>query len=209
MRKENQNKFDLEKLYNEACLDVSDIYMHLPVLYEYARKCDHVTEMGARGGMSTRAFLYANPRKFVSYDYQYLTPEPHLVESVNNLIEILEDSKNQGVNCSYLGKDVLKIEIEQTDMLFIDTWHCYEQLKEELRLHSPKVNKYIIFHDTELYGESGEGYPSLDINHPNRNMLSGEGGILKAIYEFLDTNGNWSIEYKTTENNGLIIISKK
>jgi len=208
MRKENQNKFGLEKLYNEACLDVSDIYMHLPILHQYASKCNHVTEMGARGGMSTRAFLYSKPLKFISYDYQYSTPEPHLEESVNSLIEILEDSKNQGINCEYIGKDVLKVEIEKTDMLFIDTWHCYEQLKEELRLHSDKVNKYIAFHDTYLYGESGEGYPSMDINHPNRNTMSGEGGILKAIYEFLSNNTEWKIEYETEENNGLIIISK-
>lgn len=201
-------KFNLEKLYTEACSEVSDIYLHLPVLYEYSKKCNHVTEMGARGGMSTRAFLHSNPSKFVSYDYQYSTPEPHLIDSVNNLIEILEDAKNQGIDCQYIGKDVLKVEIEETDMLFIDTWHCYFQLKEELRLHSSKVNKYIAFHDTYLYGELGEGYPSMDINHPNRNSMSGEGGILRAIEEFLSENPNWSIEYRTEENNGLIIVSK-
>jgi hypothetical protein len=206
---ENKNRFDLEKLYKEACSEVSDIYMHLPVLYEYSKKCEHVTEMGARGGMSTRTFLYSKPSKFVSYDYQYSTPEPHLVESVNSLIEILEDAKGQGINCEYIGKDVLKVEIEKTDMLFIDTWHCYSQLKEELSLHAGRVNRYIAFHDTYLYGQSGEGYPSMDINHPNRDLMSGNGGILKAIHEFLSDNDQWRIVYETNENNGLIIIAKE
>jgi len=197
---------DIEKLYEEACLIESDIYKHLPILKKYAENCNHVTEMGARGGMSTRAFLYANPNKFISYDYQYSTPEPHLVESVNSLIKILEEAKIQGVDCEYIGKDVLNVEIDKTDMLFIDTWHCYSQLKEELRLHGKKVSKYIAFHDTHLYGEQGEGYPSMDINHPNRNKMSGEGGILKAIYEFLDQNPEWTVDYKTDDNNGLIVI---
>jgi hypothetical protein len=43
------------------------------------------------------------------------------------------------------------VEIERTDMLFIDTWHKYGQLSEELRMHSPNVDKYIVLHDTTSY----------------------------------------------------------
>jgi hypothetical protein len=201
-------EFNLKELYEDACNCASDIYMHLPVLYQYAQDCDHVTEMGARGGNSTKAFLYANPKKFVSYDYQYETPEPHLKNEVDQLISIFEKSKEIGVNCQYIGADVLTVEIEETDLLFIDTWHCYSQLHKELELHSTKVKKYIAFHDTSLYGIVGEGYPSLDINHPNRNSMDGSGGILRAIEEFLYENLEWNIEYQSKDNNGLIIITK-
>lgn len=202
--------FSIKEIYEGACeCVVSDIYMHLPVLYEYAKKCDHVTEMGARSGNSTSAFLYANPKKFISYDYQYTNPEPHLVRDVNKLIDIFEKSKEQGVNCEYVGADVLEIEIEETDMLFIDTWHCYEQLKKELELHASKVKKYIAFHDTYTFGVRGEGYPSMDKNHPQKDNLDGTGGIRPAIDEFLSENPEWKIEYETEENNGLIIISKE
>ena len=204
-----EKPFSLEELYEQACSEyMSDIYMHLPVLYKYAKGCEHVTEMGARGGNSTRAFLYANPKKFVSYDYQYSTPEPHLISEVNALISIFEKSKEQGVNCEYIGADVLQIEIEETDLLFIDTWHCYSQLKKELEIHSDKVRKYIAFHDTFTFGQKGEGYPSLDVNHPNRDVMNGDMGIRRAIDEFLATNSNWSICYETEENNGLIIIER-
>lgn len=204
-----QKEFSLQGLYEEACeCYVSDIYMHLPVLYEYAKECEHVTEMGARGGNSTRAFLYANPKKFVSYDYQYETPEPHLEKEVNALIDIFEKAKGLGVNCEYVGADVLTIEIEETDLLFIDTWHCYAQLKKELELHADKVRKYIAFHDTFTYGLRGEGYPEMDVNHPNRDSLNGNGGIRKAIDEFLEQNSNWNIVYETEENNGLIVIER-
>ena len=205
-----EKEFNLQELYEEACeCYVSDIYMHLPILYEYAKDCEHVTEMGARGGNSTRTFLYANPQKFVSYDYQYETPEPHLEKEVKELIFIFEKAKEQGVNCEYIGADVLTIEIEETDLLFIDTWHCYAQLKKELEIHAGKVRKYIAFHDTYTYGQKGEGYPEMDVNHQNRDALNGNGGIRKAIDEFLQENTEWSISYETEENNGLIIIEKE
>lgn len=201
--------FSLQEIYEDACnCEVSDIYMHLPVLYEYAKKCDHVTEMGARSGNSTSAFLYANPKKFVSYDYQYENPEPHLAREVNALIKVFEKAKEQGVNCEYIGADVLTVDIEETDLLFIDTWHCYDQLKKELELHAGKVRKYIVFHDTFTFGERGEGYPHLDPNHPQKDNLDGTGGIRPAIDEFLGENENWKIEYETEENNGLIVIAK-
>ena len=40
--------------------------------------------------------------------------------------------------------DVLKIEIEETDLLFIDTYHAYQQIKGEFELHGNKAKKYII-----------------------------------------------------------------
>jgi hypothetical protein len=33
---------------------------------------------------------------------------------------------------------------------FIDTLHTGEQLRQELRLHSSRVRKYIVLHDTTL-----------------------------------------------------------
>ena len=35
--------------------------------------------------------------------------------------------------------DVRTVAIAETDLLFIDTWHVYAQLKEELRLHAGKA----------------------------------------------------------------------
>jgi hypothetical protein len=199
----------LEDIYEYACNTESDIYKHLPVLKDYASKCKSVTEMGARTGNSTVAFLLSDTDKFISYDYQYSNPEPHLAEAVERLKFLIDGArKNIGINANYIGANVLDIEIEETDLLFIDTWHVYEQLKEELRLHAPKVNKYIAFHDIETFGAVGEGYPDMDPNHPTRDKLSSQGGIRLAIDEFLEANNNWKIVYETKDNNGLMIIEK-
>lgn len=182
---------DLQKEYEWACVTDSDINQHLPILYEAAGDCDHVTEMGVRTGLSSRAFLFAEPKRYIAYDL-------HIDPSVNKLFEYC---KSLGKNYEYIAADVLEIEIEETDFLFIDTYHCYEQLSKELKLHSNKVKKYIAFHDTFTYGEVGENLTS--------QAFSGTKGIMYAIKEFLEKNTNWKIVHDVDYNNGLIIIERQ
>jgi hypothetical protein len=123
---------------------------------------------------------------------------------------LFEECKRNGINCDYFGKNVLETEIDETDMLFIDTYHCYAQLKKELELHAAKVQRYIAFHDTTLYGEVGEGFPRMDPNHPiHTTPMDGSGGIRKAIDEFLATNTTWKIVHESKDNNGLIIVGRR
>ena len=94
-------------------------------------------------------------------------------------------AKLQNKNVEYIKADVKEIEIEETDLLFIDTWHCYDQLKAELRIHSSKAKKYIAFHDTHSYGMKDEG--------TNTGL-----GLLPAIIEFMVENPKWKFKiYKT------------
>jgi hypothetical protein len=179
---------NLKQEYENACNTSSDINEHLPKLYEMAKLCNHITEMGVRSGDSTRAFLYASPKKYVSYDL-------NINQTVNDLFEYC---KSNGKDYEYIQADVLKIKIRKTDLLFIDTYHCYEQLLQELELHAKQVRKYIIFHDTVSYGRIGE---NLDFQ-----SFSGTKGILYAIEEFLEQNSNWKIIHNAQYNNGLMII---
>jgi len=174
----------LKEEYQIACSTSSDINQHLPTLYEISKECNHITEMGVRSGASTRAFLYADPEKYIAYDL-------NLDIKVNKLFDYC---KSIGKDYYYLKENVLEIEIEQTDFLFIDTYHCYEQLKQELNLHTEKVNKYIGFHDTYSFGKVGE---------------DGGKGLRFAIEEFLDKNINWKVVHDVDYNNGLMIIERK
>ena len=65
-----RNKFMniIERYNQELNIIESDINEHLPVLREYAEKCDTITEMGVRFVVSTYAFAIANPKKIVSID---------------------------------------------------------------------------------------------------------------------------------------------
>lgn len=185
----------IAELYRAACEDkTSDIYYHLPQLKAYASECPHVTEFGTRRGNSTLAFLSANPDKLISYDLGKWKD-----------IETLEYwAKNSNINYTFIQANVLEIDIETTDLLFIDTFHTYSQLKAELKRHASKASKYIALHDTTTFGEVGEpSYEAVSTHSMNCGR-----GIWKAVEEFMTANPEWSIAYKTEENNGLTILKK-
>jgi|15BtaG_2_1085339.scaffolds.fasta_scaffold06508_2 hypothetical protein len=190
---------DLEKKVNEMAYSKSDMNEHISTLVEYGQKCDHITEMGVRGIVSTWAFLGSAPDKLISYDIYH--PE----RWGGDLDSVYETAEQYGLNFEFIEKDVLTVEIEPTDLLFIDTWHHYDQLKVELKLHSDKAKKYIILHDTTKYAEVGE-----DIGHDNTwgDTYSGK-GIWFAIEEFLDDNSEWILHKRFTHCNGLTILERK
>lgn len=180
---------NLEKIYEEKVKKSSDINEHLPTLKKYAEECDCIVEMGIRTIVSTWAFLMGKPKKIVSIDYKH--PEEYQSFDLPIVEEI---AKENNIEFNFILSDSRTVEIPMCDLLFIDTLHTYNQIKEELKIHSSKVKKYIIFHDTETFRIYGE--------------TSGESGIWSAIEEFLSENLEWSIHEVYTNNNGLTIIKK-
>ncbi|MEX2119339.1 MAG: class I SAM-dependent methyltransferase [Pirellulales bacterium] len=174
----------LEELYRVARERPSDINEHVPTLYRYASTCRHITEFGTRAGVSTAAFLYAQPDFLCCYDVH---PSNQVFE-----LEIVANTSRTGF--AFYQEDVLKLEIEPTDLLFIDTLHTYDQMRQELALHGNKTRRYLIFHDTETFGEQGE--------------MPGTRGIWPAIAEFLRSNEHWRITQHFTHNHGLTVLTR-
>lgn len=185
----------IQEKYEWAKNTTSDINEHIPVLKEYADKCEHVTEMGVRGVVSTYAFLNSNAKKVIGID---------IVEHPN-VLECQEIAENEGKDWTFICADVLKIEIEPTDFLFIDTFHTAAQLEKELALHADKVKKYIGFHDTTTFWLSGE-YPANDLVASNQTNCGR--GLKYAIEPFLEKHPEWKVVYRTEKNNGLLIIER-
>jgi len=208
----NTNK--LEEIVNYLYQYPSDVNEHFPALIKYGSECEHITEMGVRWITSTWAFLGCFPKKLVSYDLQNPSfwdinnPEEKL-EIINrgyNKIQDVYDVANEfGLDYTFIQANVLDIEIEETDLLFIDTCHSYKHLKEELKLHASKVKKYLVFHDTTTYAHIDEtNYETLG------GMFVAEGiGIWKAIEEFLQDNPQWKLEQRYMHNNGLTILKNE
>ena len=176
-----------EQEYIKACNEESDINEHIPVLRSLAKEVSHITEMGVRTGVSTRSFLCENATLRL-YDIK-------LDGEVSSLVNT---AKSMGKDVEYYEKNVLEVEIEETDFLFIDTWHCYEQLVRELELHAPKVKKYIGFHDTQTYGTKSEVFMG----------KIGSNGLLPAIIEYLISHPEWRFKIHRTNNNGLSVIER-
>ncbi len=131
--------------YRRAREIPSDINQHLPLLHEFAQEVERVTEFGVLEGLSTRAFLAAQCR-LRSYDL-YTSPQ---------VMRLVEAARAAGRDVEYRAADVLKLDMEETDLLFIDTLHTGGQLSQELRLHAPKVRRYMAFHDTDTFGLNDE-----------------------------------------------------
>lgn len=191
--------YDLEQIINEIYQTPSDINEHIPTLIEYASECDHITEMGVRAITSTWAFLGAAPKKLISYDIE--NPSKWGAD----ITKVEEIAKYYNLDYEFRKQNVLKIDIEETDLLFLDTWHAYCQLKAELNKHSSKTKKYIIMHDTTSYEFKDEPLTSENAwegEHPNNK------GLWAAIIEFLSTHDEWVLHKRYTNNNGLTILKR-
>jgi len=179
---------NIKQIYQFQCNRITDINEHLPTLRRYAEGCDLVIEMGVRDIVSTWAFLDAKPKKLISIDINH----PNSVGG--NLDLVIHLSILEKIDFEFIQADTTKITIPECDFLFIDTWHVYDQLKKELELHGNRSKKYIGFHDTVTFGETGE--------------TPGYGGLNKAIDEFIQENPHWKLKEKFTNNNGLTILER-
>jgi hypothetical protein len=194
----------MDNLYNEKCRTPSDINEHLPTLLEYALKCNTIVECGVRDVVSSYAFakgLIGNKdNKFVMIDV-------HKSKYVDPFLELC---KENDVNASFVTGSDLECELVETDMLFIDTWHIYGQLKREFAYWKDSVKKYIVMHDTTTYEKTGEGSWCAEESSRVRNMPVPDimKGLWPAIQEFLSENKNWVIERRYTNNNGLTILKR-
>jgi hypothetical protein len=191
--------YDLEQKVNELHITPSDINEHIPAIIKYGSKCETITEMGVRGIFSTWGWLACAPKKLICYDIHDPSKWGGDIQSV------YDTAQAYNLNFEFKIADVLKIEIEETDLLFIDTWHAYDQLKQELELHSNKAKKYICFHDTT-------SYEFVDESKGHENTWNGQSsgkGIWPAIEEFLEENKDtWVLKERFKNNNGFTIIER-
>lgn len=190
----------MEKIYEkfEEMVSIpSDINQHLWTLRKYSEECETVIEMGVRGIVSTWAFLAAKPKNITCYDISDL-----------NLDEPKNLAKENNISLKFIRANVLEIEIEKTDLLFLDTIHRYYQLFNELNIHAKNVKKYILMHDTISYGKDDEFIYMPNYVSP---VVENKKGLIMAIEDFFLTEEgkNWYVLEKFENNNGLTILERK
>lgn len=191
--------------YEGAARHPSDINEHLPTLKSYAEQCNHITECGVRGVVSSWAFaaglLGKKPARLIQVD----------LDTNQNVVNFGSVARKNGIDVVFYHQSDLVCPMEQTELLFIDTWHIYGHLKRELARWHSSVTKWIIMHDTTVDEWQGEtvrcgwnahqqsaqhGYPVEEITK----------GLWPAIDEFLKEHPEWSLEKRFTNNNGLTIL---
>jgi hypothetical protein len=176
----------LEELYAEVCNTVNNVFKHCPTICEMASKCQHVTELGLNSFGVTVSLLAAQPNKLICYGENDT--------QVKNIVERVGAVTGKTDFRTYVGNS-LEIQIAETDMLIIDTFHSYSQAKAELQRHAGDVKRYLVFPSSYAFSTRGE-----DGHSP---------GISQAIHEFIEENPVWSVIYNVTQNNGMTILERE
>jgi hypothetical protein len=197
----------LKSRYTMKCQIPCDINEHLPTLYRYAKECDRITECGVCNIVSSYAFatgLLGNPKG------TFIMVDPYRSYNIEMFTDMCE---REGIQVKYFQENDLTCPCEETDLLFIDTWHVYAQLKRELTHWHSSVRKYIIMHDTtvdEWYGESIRGNFNIEEQSKQSGFPVNEiaKGLWPAIVEFLQEHPEWELKERFTNNNGLTILAR-
>lgn len=180
----NPKYTSLQEIYDELKANERDLNLHMDRLCELATGLDHVTEIANRRE-PTVAFLKAAPKKFVSYNSErdsYTASALALIKNSDEWFEGSDEDNTQKIP-----------EIEETDLLFIDSEHTYARLREELNKYYLSCRRYIVVHDTDIYGATGQD------SNP---------GLLFALQEFCRLHPEWSVIEHTSLQYGLTILSK-
>lgn len=197
----------MESLFQEKRDYGSDINEHLDVLRNAAACVDTVVEMGVRSGVSSVGFaagLYDVPGKWIhGVD---LEPKPKIYEDLQSSF---------GLDVRFTQGNVLSIAPIPCDLLFIDTFHVYGQLKRELAHHADSTLHAIVLHDTTVDAEAGEAIR----NGWNADELAAKTGmkvaeitkgLWPAVVEFLEAQKDtWRLCRRYVNNNGLTVLVRK
>ena len=199
----------LQEKYSKLCDKEStfDPELH-QTLCKYAKECNHITEVGVRWVESTFSLLMGKPETLILIDIDH--PKVHVnFNGLENFELACKLAKEQNTKIELKLANILDIDIDETDLLFIDTEHSYLQLKHELLKHSIQAKKYIILHDTVTHAYvDSESYGR---QHTLTEIDSGDfekHGLMLAILEFIDTNENWELYEQITTGQGLIILKR-
>jgi len=132
------------------------------------------------------ALLLARPKRMLSYDIE---------DRRFDLENYLRLARDAGVDFAFVKADVLAIDIEPTDLLFIDTFHTYRQLDSELARHADKARRFILLHDTTTYGQQGED--------------GAKPGLTAALHDFLAVAPEWRVRKRYDDENGLTVLARR
>ncbi len=182
---------DIDRLFVQACQVPSDIFQHLPLLRKLASECNSVTEFGTRRGVSTIALIAGRPQSVTCVDLVRF-PEIDTLEQAARAADVrFQFDLRSTIDSNFV--------IAETDFLFIDTLHTWEQLRTELQLHSERVKRFLAFHDVTTFGLCNETSVTGQAN----------GGLLPAILEFLAASpDSWRVKFYRRENNGLLVLER-
>lgn len=142
--------------------------------------CSSYTEMGVNQGTTLATAMLTGIKKIRAYDIKLdaYDPAKHHFENY---------AKQHNIDYKIFEDSTLKCNIDEVDLLYIDTVHRAEHLLKELALHANKAKK-IIFHDTVI--------------------SQGKVKLGTVVKEFVNRNAGWEIITDCQIDVGFMTIGK-
>ena len=200
--------------YNHFASTPGNMNEHFPMLSKYAEECSHVTELGSGELTSCWALLNGLKHSRLSSKKELVCVD--IAPANENFDKVAMLAQEGGIKMKFVRGNSLDVKLRKTDMLLIDTFHAYPQLKKELARHESSVEKYIVVLNTVVDGELSElvrMFYLYDIDQICGDMRCTHADICKglrpAIDEFISDSGRgWEIVEDCANNNGMIVMRR-
>lgn len=205
---DSQAKAELKQQYHIHCAGPSDIFEHVSVLHDLSIQCTIVTEIGLRTMNSTWGILQGlseNPSNNCVYTGIDLDIPP---ADIFNRAKSLAERNN--IKFNFVHANDMDIDIDPTELLFIDSMHTYCHLTYELEKFCGKVSKFIAMHDTdEPWGfiDDFQQYHGDKSEYPD-SIDKTKAGLWQAVLDFLDRHPEWILQERRTNNHGFTILKR-
>ncbi len=206
---ENLNqKADLGQIYEYYSLQVSDIMEHLVILRQLASECPTVIEIGVGYKICSTWGILQGLSENNALHRSYLGIDIRKPE-ISTLNIAQEEAEKRGIAFRFLQEDDLKIAIEPTDLLFIDSLHTYCHLTYELETFSSQVRKYIALHDTsEPWGDRDDELYEGDYSEYPASYNRRKRGLWPAVEDFLARHPEWRLKQRLLNCHGFTILER-
>lgn len=173
-------------LYNQKRLHSENIAEHMPTLLRMAFECEHVTSFSMWHDGAFIALCAGLPKvlfaacpggqpEWTILQEHRMSPAPPTFTSYPN--------------------DPMWAPVDATDMIFISCHHNATYVRKLLDNHGNKARKWLVFHNTVIYGEHSDGGDDPD-------------GLLVGIRAWLKYNRHWTVKRHDRNNNGLLILTR-
>ncbi len=184
----------IDQLYIRQRRAPDAMAQHMDVIRDLAAECESCAEIGIRRGSSTIALLAGCPGTVTSFD----------IESYPQHASIMQAAEGRW-SVAYIPSETATP--KPTDMLVIDGFHNYPQVKMELDLFADHVAKHLVFHDTISCGTVGDGIANPKVHQAPH--LSDKRGIRMAIDELMIRDPSWFIKAHYPNDSGLLILERR
>lgn len=183
----------IEELFTSVKAIPRDLEQHADTIRAFAAKAGRVSAFVTR--REWNVFLAAGkPSSLIVYQ----TEQDPLLDRLHAAWERDIDNHRHRHYTTKVGggADSLIAEpIEPTDMLVIDTVHTGPRLYAELARHGGQTERFIMLHDTEIYGQNGEQEKAP--------------GLLSGLQRWIKEHPEWFVVYHTKEQYGLTVLGRQ